>query len=272
MTQDELILAEPKFKAAEERWKETVATLIEKWRLDNGFATKTDLANRLKIGEKIYTTISRGTSVSSQEVYARMFLLTKIQALHPMNIPTCVKTTPRGKGLYVRKMTQEEWDTWLAANGEMFNDRPMQTPVSAIINRDDAHPSVALPIRQHPATLPSPATQPPTAITNMAQQIEQLMQSFSVQVAERVVRVLKAQGHPALVQTSDSEISQLIAQFDGFLRTYLSGTPEQRDWLFKTYGGELAAMQPLLDILTTGDEESRIKKTQMQSIFGTQEV
>lgn len=253
-------------RKVEKTWKENVARLIENWRTQHGYATKDDFAAALGIGSSVYTTISLAQSVSGKDVYARMYLLTGIETLHPMQIPASYKKIPRGYAHYERKMTQQEWDAWLEEHKDMFR-RPQLTSEFAV---------ASVPVSQPPAIQPQVQAQPnnlqPIVQTNgLTQQIESLLTTFSATVAEHVAQKLKAQGHPVLQDISQADIPQLIQHFEAFLKRYVAGSAQDRDWLFRTYGGVLAAMQPLLDILTTGDEEDRIRKTHIHTTFNGKE-
>lgn len=219
-------------------WAKSLAAALKTWLRQKGYKSGSVLADELKIRRTVWSHIQGGNAISPPEIYAAIFLRTRLSEANPCSLPPRWAATPEHASVRKeRAWTLSQWQMWVKKHGHATS--PVPSAVSALGGYRQAGGAGEV-----------------TLTTFFAE----------LQALRRAVESLTAILKPG--QVAPDEIETLALRLKAHLDRAVASTSADRDRFQSEHGETVKLLLSLADALTISDRAERERAVARIREFG----
>lgn len=234
---------------------------LKQWVQENGIKYGTNLGDELNVKRTVWGSLYHGMAVASNtEIYAKLFLRTRLPEADPRKIPDRQLFTPKGKAISLpRNWSETEWLRFLVDQ----HINPSTLP--AYMQPKGQIDEIQVVRKETKPTSPRSSEQaslPPTLGAFVDEFVSKLAAQISAQI--QLPGSIATASSPQF--SAGGDISDVLKQFESILQKLWDSSPDDRDNFFDQYGVYLGNIRFLLEPLTLPSDKREA------SIKGTKEM
>lgn len=233
-------------------WAEGLSEALEKWCKRNGYSPRTTLCQELDIPKEAWGRISSGANVVTDiELYARLFLKTRLSESDPRTVPA----RPRGNiADKLRAWSTKEYQDWL----DSLDENPpgwykrMHGDEYAVVQNHKTNEKVEEMATVRPIQKDSPS------LGFFDTLIESMIEKAAERGAQKALQEMSRNS-----ASSKDVIGSMINKLYNEAFKKLNGTVEERDELYDNHGTAMLRLINQLLLLTRQPSEERERYIQL---------